>query len=344
MDILNTTMLTAILKKSEDINGKTSGLYYGKAGNVILLYLLAKRFRDPLLSEKASALLNSIGDSIAEIENLDFARGLAGIGWAIECVAQNNFLEMNTNEILEDIHDVLYKSIVYTSDNNISLAYGTLGKFNYFLSRYKSKNQNTQRLKNIFHEECLILLTDDLNEKLIGESGILRREVLNNNDLINVGHSIYFLSAFLSYRVNEVIVETTLYETIKFVDEYLSKKRSNNDEVEQREYLLFLSTCYWLSGENHQHNYWKEKSKNFITFYKNSLNVIPDHNTPSFEKKVSLLSLIAMGEFDENDSLLRNLEIDDDPFSVVSLGGKLITKNCIGEICKQNGNDLLLMI
>ncbi|MEO5991059.1 MAG: lanthionine synthetase LanC family protein [Ferruginibacter sp.] len=343
MDNLKNTRFPKFLNRIGEINKNNNGLFYGNAGEVILLYLLSKKFKDPLLSERAAILLNSIADNIADVESLNFDNGLAGIGWAIECIAQNNFLEMNTNEILEEIDDVLYKSVLYNSDDNISLANGLLGKFNYFLSRFKSRNQNTHRLKNIFHEECLILLTDDLNEKLLGEFGVVNKKELNKNDLLNLGHSIYFLSAFLPLRVNLFVVESTLYETVKFVDEYLNKLKNNTVEIKQKEYILFLSNCYWFTGENHQHNYWKECALKFIRFFK-SPNKVINNEVTSLEKILSLISQVSVSSFEENDLFKSNSENDPEHITLVSTPGKLLVKDCSGIISPQIERDLLIMV
>lgn len=240
------------------------GLFEGKAGRAILLYLISRYNQQDGLKDNALTLLDEISDEIANIDYLGFANGLAGIGWAVEWTAQNGFLEINTDEILDDIDNTLYKSVVYSPDKDISLASGTLGKMCFFLSRYKSNNLHTHRLKRICHEECLILLTDDLYEKVLGEEGLIKNEYLANDDLINLGHLIYFISDFLRLKVNEVTVEKLLNRTLQFVD-HLIEGYCNNRTTSERDIMVqFLSICYYFAGKNHKHNFWQQRALNLL--------------------------------------------------------------------------------
>lgn len=250
------SVLEMILNSESD----NYALYDGKAGEAILLYLLSKNERYNHLTDIALEKLNEIGDHITQIESLSFSDGLAGIGWAIEWAAQNNFLEANTDEILEDIDDTLYKSVVYIPSENISLATGVLGKLLFFLARYKSRNLGSHRLKNIAHEECLVLLTDDLYGKLCGEDGLIYKDSVTNDDLINFSHAVYILSDFLWSKINEPTVESALYELVRFIDAYLEGAVARNHHSNS---LLFLSCCYYLAGENHYQNIWKNRGLHF---------------------------------------------------------------------------------
>lgn len=266
-------------------------LYDGKAGEAILLYLLSRNLEYNHLTDIALMRLNDISDQIAQIESLSFSDGLAGIGWAIEWAAQNNFLEANTDEILEDIDDTLYKSVVYIPSENISLATGVLGKLLFFFARYKSRNLGSHRLKNIAHEECLVLLTDDLHEKLCGEDGHIYKGSVTNDDLINFGHAVYILSDFLWSKINEPTVEGTLYDLVKFIDTYL-------DGVVAREHysniLLFLSCCYYLAGEYHHQSIWRNRGLHFTKAIAGAIpnaNISTECDNSAFVNEMIIFSL-----------------------------------------------------
>lgn len=327
-----------LVKKIININDNDAcGLYYGKSGKAILLYLLYRSSSDKQLSEAALEMLNSVSDSIANEEQLDFANGIAGIGWAVEWIAQNGFLEINTNEILEEIDDALYKSVVFGSDKNISLANGTLGKLLFFLSRYKSRNPNTHRLKNIFHEECLVLLSDDLHEKLLSDTGILKKEKLSENDLLNIGHLIYFFSDFLWTRVNEPTVEEALYEIVKFADKYIEE---SIDVHNINHSLLFLSCCYYLSGRNHIHDYWQERAIKFIRLLSNSEIV----ENSKRNKLMPINKILSNYILKEKTNQISNFD-DEDYIAFSSLNGKFLLYSLLGNDNSIDlGIPLLLMV
>ncbi|QES88732.1 lanthionine synthetase LanC family protein [Rhizosphaericola mali] len=251
------------------------GLFDGIGGESILLFLLSKCDSESINKQRAQQSLDIISDNIDSMERLNFSDGLAGIGWMVEWIVQNGFLEFNTNEVLEDIDNTLYKSVIYSSDNNISLARGTIGKILFFWSRYRSKNPSTHRLKNIFQEECLVLLTDDLYEHLCGENAIFHKKKLSSDDVINLGHVIYFLSNFLWTKINEPTIENTLYGAMNFIMEIIDKNIGDEDfnsiEVTEIDDYLFLSSCFYLAGKNHQLNFWQQKGIKYASYFKDML-------------------------------------------------------------------------
>jgi len=310
-------------------------LYYGKTGEVLLLYLLFLKTEDIRLQNRAVNNLNEISENIAFVEDLGFAEGLAGIGWAIEWVAQNNLLEIDTNEVLEDVDSILYKSVIFSSDNNISLYNGTLGKFLYFLSRYRSKNPNTIRLKNIFHEECLILLTDDLYEKTHGDYGLFHKENLTGEDLVNLGHLIYFISDFLWLKLNEPTVESLLYDSIGFINNLCERKQGLSLEESQVPYYKFLTTCYYLTGKNHRSTSWKDQA---VDFYKMFINKgsCEDGNLNS------LYNFFYLGVFNESYSPLSEIKMNQEKILLGNKNGKLILWEMMTQQHKNNNSKEIL--
>jgi len=323
-------------------NIKERGLYYGKAGEVLLLYSLFQMTGDTGFQKKAINNLNEISEHIAGVEDLGFAEGLAGIGWAIEWVAQNNFLEIDTNEVLEDIDNILYKSVIFSSDNNISLHNGTLGKFLYFLSRYKSKNPGNIRLKNIFQEECLILLTDDLYEKICGENGLLHKENLSGEDLVSLGHAIYFLSDFLWLKLNEPTVETLLYNCIIFINKFFENVEILSLEKRYIPYYKFLTACYYLASENHKNSYWRDRAE----FFYKMLNC--EDSEYDSENLNSLYNLFYLLIFKKKHSRHSEIDLDQLEICLSNKNGKLLLFEIMKQGCVNNNPkqpiELMLML
>ncbi len=283
-------------------------MFKGDAGKAVLLYLFLAQNKRNYNEGATSTLLDRISDNIAKVDLLDFNGGLAGIGWFVEWVSQNGFVEIDSNEILEDIDDTLYKSVVYASDLEISLAKGTLGKLLFFWYRYISKNKYANRLKNIFHEECLVLLTDDLYEKIFGIRGIAIKDVLQTSDILNIGHVAYFLSSFLSLKINEPTVESTLYEVVSFIDDYLATK-TIKPTIDNGNSLCFLSLCYLLAAEHHNHSYWKHRAQFFLDIIQPQ---IKDANIPLLHSiNFAILSVIKQ--------VARDVPVDDSNISDIVL-------------------------
>jgi len=260
-------ILVALIKnyKDNDQSPDDLGLTNGKTGLGLAYFILSKYTKDQAFADKGFDMFDAVTENIAHINEINFSNGLAGIGWVIEWLVQNNFFEANTDEILEDVDNAIYKALMFAPDNNLSLGNGTLGKLLYFFKRMQSINANVNRFKTITHETCLIVLTDELRDKLMGDNGLLKKLKENSIpiDFRFLGHLIAFLSDFLNSKINEPTVETILYETIKVVSEILKAGEQNFKKRETGDFE-FLAVCYFIAGKNHAHQYWQEQARNHI--------------------------------------------------------------------------------
>jgi len=158
-----------LLKKIEDFeaNNMTGyGLYEGNTGLSIAYFILSKLSGKEVFSIKGQSLIDEMGDNIGNVKSLDFGNGLGGIGWGVEWIVQNNFITANTNEILEEIDDAMYKSVIFNNSIDLSISTGILGAIIYFYRRMTSKNPNASRYRALCNQECLFLLTDILCTQL----------------------------------------------------------------------------------------------------------------------------------------------------------------------------------
>lgn len=79
------------------------GLFHGKMGVVLFFSIYSRFSKNELYNQFAYVLLDEINMDIHENTLTDFENGLSGIGWAIEYLVQNGYMEGDTDEILEDI-------------------------------------------------------------------------------------------------------------------------------------------------------------------------------------------------------------------------------------------------
>src|SRR5215475_16042885 len=110
----NVTRVTTILNELAENCRDDYSLYKGKTGLCICYFLLFDISKDDSHLIKARNLLDELSGNIGNVKGLGFADGLAGIGWGIEWLVQNNYVDANTDEILEDLDDELYRSVVYS--------------------------------------------------------------------------------------------------------------------------------------------------------------------------------------------------------------------------------------
>ncbi len=113
------------------------GLYRGKMGIVLYFYIYSRYMNEKIYEDYAGELLDNIFDEINIHLPFFFDDGLCGIGWGIEHLAQNNYLRIDTNEILSDLDKFIMQvnptRIVYKS-----LDKGLAGLVKYILARLTS--------------------------------------------------------------------------------------------------------------------------------------------------------------------------------------------------------------
>lgn len=249
------------------------GLTDGKMGLILCYYTLSRLSTDTKYEESAKQLLDELSENIGAVEELGFENGLAGIGWAIEFLAQNNYITANTNEILEDIDDVLYKNIAYTKSDNISLNNGALGKGLYFLKRFLSKNPGTLRYRTLCQQECLVLITDEIANFLLNEESGLLMAQLNldqyaEKQILDIAQVLHFFVKLTKVRANTEVVNISICSIVKFIE----KSGFLKNAVAKNEAGLHLLYSLLFAGIQLNDPIWqKEACDSFNILYNNEM-------------------------------------------------------------------------
>lgn len=92
--------------------------------------------------------------------------GLSGIGWGIEYLIQQGFIEGNADEILEEIDLYVVRAIYLQEMNDLGLDRGVLGLGRYILMRIRSHWKTGDTYSSLELKENLIYLIDWLGQRL----------------------------------------------------------------------------------------------------------------------------------------------------------------------------------
>lgn len=112
---------------------KHLGLLYGRLGHILALFELSKDSKYcAQLVYYANRELERIISSVSKNTSVEFADGLCGIGWGIEYLIYNGFVEGNSIEICEEIDAQLMSANLKSFDN--SLENGIKGVLHYVLA------------------------------------------------------------------------------------------------------------------------------------------------------------------------------------------------------------------
>lgn len=150
------------------------GLFRGKVGIAIFFAQYAQFTKETIWDDYAGFLLDEIYEDIHTFLPVNFEDGLCGIGYGIEYLVQNGYMEGNTSDILEQVD-----SRVMERDperiNDYSLEKGLPGVLLYAYMRIISSLLNNRPLP--FDTEYLVALskasecllqeeTDELSKKI----------------------------------------------------------------------------------------------------------------------------------------------------------------------------------
>lgn len=122
---------------------KVSGLLVGNAGVCLFLYQVYRRNGQVRFEEIADVMLENILEKQTMLSPTNFRDGLAGIGWEIEFLIQSNFYEGDSEEILEDVDNVIFKSIYETRSPLLTINEGLCGYLLYLNSRIKNEKNSS---------------------------------------------------------------------------------------------------------------------------------------------------------------------------------------------------------
>ena len=121
------------------------GLFHGKMGIVLFFVHYARFTENPLYDDFAGVLLDEIYEELHPDLPVNFESGLCGIGWGIEYLLQNGFMEGDSNEILSEIDNkIMEHDLRRINDCNIKTGIGGLSF--YINARLHSKFHNSESL------------------------------------------------------------------------------------------------------------------------------------------------------------------------------------------------------
>ena len=166
----NKSFIAENIKKIADmllLNGsllKNSGLFHGRMGVAIFFFHYAQYTRNELFEKYAAEIIGQIQAEIHWDSPVDYEDGLAGIGAGIEYLTQNRFLDIDTNEILNDFDKKISHAIVYEPHENFSKDNGLIGLGHYFLSRIINRKSAIEDAHLVSNRETIIHVVNLLEQ------------------------------------------------------------------------------------------------------------------------------------------------------------------------------------
>ena len=159
------------------------GLMHGKMGISIFFFHLARQTKNQIYEDYAGELIDEIYEEITANTPVDFENGLAGIGWGIEYLVQNGFIEANTDEVLEEFDNRIFKELIYSTPKEIGLLNGIVGIGAYFLKRIQNPLANNEKITTLTNKQTLIHVIDELERQTQDVKEIIKEPVVRTETL-----------------------------------------------------------------------------------------------------------------------------------------------------------------
>ncbi len=135
----------AILKEKYSENDQT-GVLAGISGIALFHFYYAKYTDTDAFADAGVEVLSSSIDRINEGFGFPtYCSGLAGTGWVLDHLEQQDFMDAESDELLGELDPYLYR--VMRSDmksGNYDFLHGALGYGFYFFKRYRIRSQRSE--------------------------------------------------------------------------------------------------------------------------------------------------------------------------------------------------------
>lgn len=223
----------SLIEKNLDLLLESAGdnysFYNGKMGISFCYFLLAKSLNYERNTAIAVQEVNDVINNFESIDSFSFSKGLMGIGWGLEAMVQNGFIDSNTNELLCDFDDFIYKQVSFFRSPSLSLDQGSLGKATYFYQRFLSPRKGQHPYRFLLNQECLSLLIDEIKFFLLNnENGLLTQKgILSKEEIISVAQSAILLFRIFETRYNEKMISDILKDILTYIETIFISVRSD---------------------------------------------------------------------------------------------------------------------
>ncbi len=214
-----------IIIKTEYKKEEQLGVLSGLSGIALFQFYYSK-YLDT--DSNADVGVDIISNSIEKINDgysfPTFCTGIAGLGWTLDHLEQEDFIDLDSDSLLSEFDEYLKKKMLSDFNNhNFDFLHGGIGYAFYFLNRYRNTTSTVLKEKytKILFEFVNLLETSSEKD---GENKIKWKSVLN----IETKEKGYNLS--LSHGISSIIgILTKLYEhdVFKTSTEHLLKGAIN---------------------------------------------------------------------------------------------------------------------
>lgn len=136
------------------------GIFHGKMGVVLFFFHYLNIFKNEIIEEYLEYLLQDICQSVHTNIPVDFANGICGIGWGINFLLENRYIDGDPNVVLRNFDKkIMEKNIKYINDFTFDT--GIMGIACYVKKRTNCKYKGISNFSSLYLND-LAHVTRDL--------------------------------------------------------------------------------------------------------------------------------------------------------------------------------------
>ena len=213
-------IINALMVNAYSVNNLS--LTHGKIGIAIYFHHLARQSGKDVFSEFASELIDQVTESLSNETPFDFESGITGIGWAVEYLIQNGFVEADADDILEEFDSKVNQVLIHSEkDLATTLA---IGHYLNARLRYRTDNEENQRVLDLKYQT--ILYIDELERQIhkTEPSAELAYLLAELHKLNIYNHKIEKLQRYVGEFEYDYLFPMVKRLTLEQIDELLSAK------------------------------------------------------------------------------------------------------------------------
>lgn len=268
------SVIANILKSNK--SQKNIGFLSGDIGEAFFLFHYDRTFNSPSAYNRGIELIENVFEAINNGHLYHtYCTGLAGIGWAIEYLTDNNFIDADIKESLNEIDDLVGAMMINDMENgNYDYLHGASGSVLYLLKRRKS---NPIKIDNYIKNYLELL-----EETAVEDNNALKWSSIIDSKTKRIGYNISLshgstsiISVLSKIYSNGIEPEFTMklaeksvsYLFNQRIDSYQSISYFPTYSIESDSNITYsrLSWCYgdlgisaalWQSGKNFNKKNW----------------------------------------------------------------------------------------
>lgn len=203
VDQLNSKLLEIKKIINKEYNSNNLGVLTGLSGIALFNFHFSRFANDEESSEIGVKIIRECFDRINNgYEFPTYCSGITGLGWTLEHLAEENFIEFNNDELLSNLDSYLFEKLAIDSSlGQFDFLHGSIGYGYYFLKRYNNTLSNKLKKKYKFYLLELInkidLFAIEIDNQIKWES-IIDLETKKKGYNFSLSHGIPSIINFLS--------------------------------------------------------------------------------------------------------------------------------------------------